>query len=77
MHDAAHRRTVTGDHYGGAGVTPDRAILPDLPAGTLVIGGHDHLAFDHDAPGIGYFHGGSWGDRITVIGLSAGPDGPA
>ena len=59
-----------------AGVTPDRAILPGLPAGTLVIGGHDHLAFEHDAEGIDYFHGGSWGDRITVIGLSVGPDGP-
>lgn len=59
-----------------AGVRPDRAILPGLPAGTLVIGGHDHLAFDHDEPGRAYFHGGSWGDRITVIGLHRSGDGP-
>lgn len=59
-----------------AGVTPDRALLPGLPAGTLVMGGHDHLAFDHQAAGVSYFHGGSWADRMTVIGLARGADGP-
>lgn len=50
-----------------AGVTADRAILPGLPEGTLTIGSHDHLAFQHDDPVRPYFHGGSWAGAMTVV----------
>lgn len=55
-----------------AGVVPDRDILPMLPDGTLMIGGHDHLTFIHEAGKTRYVHTGSWGSLLTVAHI-AGP----
>lgn len=49
-----------------AGVTPDRAILPLVPAGGLIVGGHDHIILDHDEAGTRYIHTGSWSSLFTV-----------
>ena len=55
-----------------AGVVADRAILPGLPGGTLVIGGHDHLDFRHEGGGVSYIHGASWGRALVVARLAGG-----
>jgi 5'-nucleotidase / UDP-sugar diphosphatase len=59
-----------------AGVVADRAILASLPDGTLIVGGHDHLTLDHAENRTRYFHGGSWGNAITAVDISAANDGP-
>lgn len=59
-----------------AGVVADRAILPALPDGTLMIGGHDHLRLDHRQGGTRYVHCGSWGDAVTVIDIAIGRHSP-
>ena len=58
-----------------AGVVADRAILPLLPDGTLMVGGHNHLLFQHRQGRSLYVHTGSWSNAYTVIDLR--PDGPA
>ncbi|RMA42116.1 5'-nucleotidase C-terminal domain-containing protein [Rhodophyticola porphyridii] len=58
-----------------AGVMADRAILPDLAAGTLILGAHDHLDFVHEADGLNYLHGGAWARNLAVIGLSRTGEG--
>ena len=55
-----------------AGVSADKAILPGLPEGSLMIGAHDHLNFVHDDAAAPYLHGGSWGGMLGVIGLAPG-----
>lgn len=55
-----------------AGVMADRAILPGLPEGTVMVGAHDHLSFVHDEAAAPYVHGGSWGAALTLIGLAPG-----
>ncbi|WP_227285331.1 5'-nucleotidase C-terminal domain-containing protein [Boseongicola sp. H5] len=60
-----------------AGVLADRAILPDLSPGTLILGAHDHLDFAHEADGLSYLHGGAWARNLTVIGLSRTGEGVA
>ncbi len=57
-----------------AGVAPDREILPLLPDGTLMIGGHNHLLFQHRQGRSLYVHTGSWSNAYTVATLRA--DGP-
>lgn len=47
-----------------AGVMADRKILPSLPEGTLLVGGHDHLDFIHEEGAKRYVHTGSWGTTI-------------
>ncbi|MBY0337722.1 MAG: metallophosphoesterase, partial [Acetobacteraceae bacterium] len=49
-----------------AGLAADRAILPLLPDGTLMIGGHEHLRLTHAAGATRYVHTGSWGRFLTV-----------
>ncbi len=49
-----------------AGVVADRDILPVLPDGTLVVGGHDHLNFVHEEGATRYVHTGSWCTSMTV-----------
>lgn len=49
-----------------AGVVADRAILPLLPDGALMIGGHDHLLFQHRQGRSAYAHTGSWTNAYTV-----------
>jgi 2',3'-cyclic-nucleotide 2'-phosphodiesterase (5'-nucleotidase family) len=56
-----------------AGVVADRAILPLLPDGTLLIGGHDHLLFEHKQGLTRYIHTGSWASTFGVGSVS--PDG--
>lgn len=58
-----------------AGVAPDREILPLLPDGTLMIGGHNHLLFQHRQGRSLYVHTGSWSNAYTVVTLGA--NGPA
>ncbi len=53
-----------------AGLGPDKRILPALPAGALMIGGHDHLALEHRENGGLYLHPGCWGESIEVISVT-------
>jgi 2',3'-cyclic-nucleotide 2'-phosphodiesterase (5'-nucleotidase family) len=50
-----------------AGVVADRAILPVLAPGSLLIGGHDHLIIDHAEGTTRYVHTGSWSNMFTVV----------
>jgi len=59
-----------------AGVVADRAILPALPDGTLLIGGHDHLNFQHEQGRTRYVHTGSWATALTIATIDA-PGEPA
>jgi 2',3'-cyclic-nucleotide 2'-phosphodiesterase (5'-nucleotidase family) len=56
-----------------AGVAADRAILPILPPGTLLLGGHEHLRFGHAAGATRYLHTGSWNRFVTLAGITLGP----
>ena len=49
-----------------AGVTADRDILPLLPDGSLMIGGHNHLLFQHRQRRSAYVQTGSWTAAYTV-----------
>jgi 2',3'-cyclic-nucleotide 2'-phosphodiesterase (5'-nucleotidase family) len=53
-----------------AGVVPDKQILPLLPDGTLLVGGHDHLLFQHAQGGTRYLHMGSWNRGFAVATVS-------
>lgn len=54
-----------------AGVVADRAILPTLPDGSLLVGGHDHLLFTHDQGRSRYIHTGSWSTTYSVAEVGA------
>jgi len=54
-----------------AGVTGDRDILPLLPDGALIIGGHNHLLFQHEQGRSAYAHTGSWSNAYTTATLYA------
>ena len=58
-----------------AGVAADREILPLLPDGALMIGGHNHLLFQHRQGRSLYVHTGSWSNAFTAVPLRI--DGPA
>ena len=60
-----------------AGVTPDRAYIDTLPAGTILQGAHDHLTFDTVRKDVTYFHGASWGTKLGILELTRGADGVA
>jgi 2',3'-cyclic-nucleotide 2'-phosphodiesterase (5'-nucleotidase family) len=60
-----------------AGVVADRAILPLLPAGTLLVGGHDHLRLVHEEAGVAYVHTGSWSSVMTIVDFMAAGEAPA
>lgn len=49
-----------------AGVAADREILPLLPQGALMIGGHNHLLFQERGDTFAYAHTGSWTNAYTV-----------
>lgn len=49
-----------------AGVVPDRDILPIVPDGTLMIGGHDHLTLTHSEGETRYVHTGSWSSALMI-----------
>lgn len=59
-----------------AGVVPDRDILPILPNGTLMIGGHDHLTLTHSQGETRYIHTGSWSSAIMVATFKAAGKAP-
>ena len=52
-----------------AGVAGDRDILPLLPDGALMIGGHNHLLFQHEQGRSAYVHTGSWSNAYTTATL--------
>ncbi|WP_292084684.1 MULTISPECIES: metallophosphoesterase [unclassified Brevundimonas] len=52
-----------------AGVAGDRDILPLLPEGALMIGGHNHLLFQHEQGRSAYAHTGSWSNAYTTATL--------
>lgn len=54
-----------------AGVVADRAILPTLPDGSLLVGGHDHLLFTHEQGRTRYVHTGSWSAAYSVAEIAA------
>lgn len=60
-----------------AGVAPDRGILPLLPDGALMVGGHNHLLFQHRQGRRLYVHTGSWSNAYTAIPLRLGGPGEA
>lgn len=60
-----------------AGVAPDREILPLLPNGALMVGGHNHLQFQHRQGASLYVHTGSWSNAYTVVPLRAAGPGDA
>ena len=49
-----------------AGVAADRDILPLLPDGALMVGGHNHLLFQHRQGRSVYVHAGSWITAYTA-----------
>lgn len=58
-----------------AGVAADREILPLLPRSALMVGGHNHLLFQHRQDSNLYVHTGSWSNAYTAVTLHA--DGSA
>ncbi|WGU40149.1 metallophosphoesterase [Phenylobacterium sp. NIBR 498073] len=60
-----------------AGVAADREILPLLPDGALMIGGHNHLLFQHRQGRNLYVHTGSWSNAYTAVTLRAAGPGEA
>ncbi|HVK40937.1 MAG TPA: metallophosphoesterase, partial [Phenylobacterium sp.] len=60
-----------------AGVAPDREILPLLPNGALMVGGHNHLQFQHRQGASLYVHTGSWSNAYTAVPLRAAGPGDA
>lgn len=54
-----------------AGVQADREILPLLPEGALMIGGHNHLLFQQHQGRMAYAHTGSWTNAYTVAEFAA------
>jgi len=53
-----------------AGVPHDKTLLPLLPQGTLLVGGHDHVRFQHAEGRTLYLHTGWWGAHATLLGLT-------
>ncbi len=60
-----------------AGVAPDRDILPLLPDGALMVGGHNHLLFQHRQGRSLYVHTGSWSNAYTAVPLRMNGPGDA
>jgi 2',3'-cyclic-nucleotide 2'-phosphodiesterase (5'-nucleotidase family) len=60
-----------------AGVAADRSILPLLPDGSLLLGGHEHLRFQHAEGATRYLHTGSWNRVLTLAGIAFGAGAPA
>jgi predicted MPP superfamily phosphohydrolase len=60
-----------------AGVVADRSILPLLPDGALLVGGHEHLRFAHATGATRYVHTGSWNRVVTLVGVGFGAGAPA
>jgi len=54
-----------------AGVVADRDILPLLPEGALMVGGHDHLLFQHQLGASAYVHTGSFTSAYTAATFTA------
>lgn len=54
-----------------AGVVADRSILPLLPDGSLLVGGHDHLLLTHEQGRTRYVHTGSWSSVYSVADIAA------
>ncbi len=57
-----------------AGVVADKAILPLLPEGSIVVGGHDHLTLTDERRHT-YVHGGAWARLLTQMDVTAGAAG--
>lgn len=53
-----------------AGVAADRAMLPHLPPGSLLLGGHEHLRFGHRVGPTRYLHTGAWANYLTLAEIS-------
>ncbi len=60
-----------------AGIAADRAVLPLLPDGALLVGGHEHLRFAHAERATRYVHTGSWNRFVTLVGVGFGAGAPA
>ncbi len=55
-----------------SGVDGDRAILPRVPDGTLIVGGHEHLDFQHRAGASVLVHTGAWHRAFTLATMVPG-----
>jgi 2',3'-cyclic-nucleotide 2'-phosphodiesterase (5'-nucleotidase family) len=55
-----------------AGLPPDKTILPLVPDGALMLGGHDHLILDERLGRTRYVHTGAWGAVLTVATIHRG-----
>lgn len=55
-----------------AGLAADKLILPFVPDGALVLGGHDHLVLEADRGRTRYVHTGAWGGLLSVATIERG-----
>lgn len=58
-----------------AGLTADRQVLPLIPDGTLMLGGHDHLILSTAQGRTRYVHTGAWGSVLSVATFERGARG--
>ena len=77
---SAYAPLVTGSDFNivlsHAGVVPDKAMLGGLKGVNLMVGGHDHLHLRHDVGRSVYLHNGFKGERLNVVTVQFGPQGP-
>jgi 5'-nucleotidase/UDP-sugar diphosphatase len=59
-----------------AGLPADRQILPLIPDGALVLGGHDHLTLNVNRGRSRYVHTGAWGSVLSVATVPRSPTQP-
>lgn len=59
-----------------AGVLADQEILPLLPPGSLLLGGHEHLDFAHAEGATRLLHTGSWNRVFRLAGIAFGAGAP-
>jgi 2',3'-cyclic-nucleotide 2'-phosphodiesterase (5'-nucleotidase family) len=59
-----------------AGIAADRDLLPLLPDGALLVGGHEHLRLLHAEGATRLVHPGSWNRFVVLAGLGFTPGGP-
>ncbi|MGG7564598.1 metallophosphoesterase [Rhodovulum sp. DZ06] len=55
-----------------AGLAADKKIFPALPPGAVLVGGHDHLDFQHHDGDRLMVHPGCYGESLSVISLKFG-----
>ncbi len=57
------------------GIVSDRYLFERASMGTLIVGGHDHLLYVKDKPGVLGIHTGWWAAKISKVRISFQEDG--